>query len=671
MRRFLPAAALLLAALAVLAGCAADTRPADHTVSYYDGDGLLAEELVPDGGSPAAPPAEDAVWLDGTGALVEPASLLVTEDIALTLWHAPAFSATPALLMPTEQSRFFPDAAVTRAEAASILYALMDRSESYPPGAAFTDITGSEHEDEIRAVSAARLMLGYPDGTFRPEDEITRAEFFAALCRFRGAAPSDPDDSGLPADYWAAEAVACAAARGWTSPDEACPEAPLTRAEAAILAVRARGDRLDGDAIELACGGRTPFVDVLPQHRAFAEIVEAAYTNELLDYVTGRASDVTPGLTRVGDELGLVSADTLRLERLEQGFYPLDDGLYYAEEDGYFFKRFDAGLYELEGSMYCVPETGGPFLTDGSCGCLDFGADGRYTTGDAELDGYVDELMRDILENDLLTREEKLFEAYCLIRDGDYYYRFRPKTGWERGSVSWAPYCAKIMYTEKYGTCYYWAAAFLYLARRLGYQAEPVAGGVGTRNQLHAWVTIAWDDGQEYIFDVELEWAYRHGFYDVSYTTTNMYMQPLYATHVIYVFPGRPATYYSFYGVGAESDDDYLDIPEEDQIPQPPGGEVEDEEPPDGDVPAEEDEDTGGTGADTDTDAGGGTEPDTGGDTGGTDPEAGDTGGQAGGDAGDTGADTGGGDAGGDPGDPGGGDTADDTGGGEPPEEGE
>jgi hypothetical protein len=121
------------------------------------------------------------------------------------------------------------------------------------------------------------------------------------------------------------------------------------------------------------------------------------------------------------------------------------------------------------------------------------------------------------------------------------------------------------MFETKGGVCYYWASAFLYLARRLGYQAYAVCGGVGTKNQIHAWVVIEWDDGESYIFDVELEWAYSRGFYNGNYTPTDMFKQPLNATKVIYVFPGESGTYY---GVAEDNnDEDALDVPPEAQVP--------------------------------------------------------------------------------------------------------
>jgi len=52
----------------------------------------------------------------------------------------------------------------------------------------FTDITGHWAEKEIRSWTARELAGGYPDGTFRPDSPITRAEFLALVNRAFGYA---------------------------------------------------------------------------------------------------------------------------------------------------------------------------------------------------------------------------------------------------------------------------------------------------------------------------------------------------------------------------------------------------------------------------------------------------------------------------------------------------
>lgn len=52
--------------------------------------------------------------------------------------------------------------------------------------AAASDITGHLHEDAVKMLSDFQIMNGYPDGTYRPDASITRAEFAALTVRFAG-----------------------------------------------------------------------------------------------------------------------------------------------------------------------------------------------------------------------------------------------------------------------------------------------------------------------------------------------------------------------------------------------------------------------------------------------------------------------------------------------------
>jgi hypothetical protein len=119
----------------------------------------------------------------------------------------------------------------------------------FPPlreARALTDIRGSWAERDILALTGRNLMVGYPDGTFRPNRPVNRAEFSAVLVRLLGwptrpgAAPGFADAAAVP--EWARPAVAAAHARGLVNgyPDGTFrPAAPVTRAEAAAVLVRA------------------------------------------------------------------------------------------------------------------------------------------------------------------------------------------------------------------------------------------------------------------------------------------------------------------------------------------------------------------------------------------------------------------------------------------------
>jgi hypothetical protein len=579
--RFWSAAVLLCVLALVLTGCIGREKArsqlgllADYyTVTFYEDDVILSQTRVAEGQAVESLPNVDVTgWLTADGEEVDPLTVAVTEDMGFYAADHQATALTQGHVgfMPITEEEFHPSQAVTRAELAAVLYRLVPQEErpeqwSNP----FSDAPEGDavYYPAVLTMAEMDVLSGYPDGTYRPDQAATRAELLMALYRLtdeEGTASASFGD--VSADYWAYDAIAYGAAKGWVSgygDGNFYPEAPVTRAELAVIVERFLSREPDKTAIDSACP-LPPYRDVWQGHWAYYEIVEASYTNDFLAYIWGEAQDVQPGFLLLDDELCHVNSQTLGLDYYEAGFHTIDGGLYYVSQDGYFIQRFQQGLLELDGSMFYVTEDDGPFLTDDSFGYLTFGEDGRYTSGSDYVDEKVDEILADILYDSSLTQEEKLYKAYCSIRDGGYFYLTRA-TGWQRGTTSWSLGCAEVMYETKGGTCYYWASALLYLCRRLGYQAYPVCGGVGTKNQIHAWVVIEWDDGEEYIFDVELEWAYARGFYNGNYSPTDMFKQPRDNTKVIYVFPGETATYY---GVeDANDDEDALDVPEEEQVP--------------------------------------------------------------------------------------------------------
>ena len=441
-----------------------------------------------------------------------------------------------------QTSLFRPEEALTRGEAAHILCALphRDGGEALGPEVAFTDVEAdSPWYESVETVSALGVMRGYGDGSFRPEQGITRGEFAAALCRLLGWIERRP----LPYEvetgqHWGASAMEALVKAGVLlgyEDGELHPDRPLTRAEAAVLVNRVLGRVPNRQVIDLVCRER-PFEDVPREHWAYYDIIDAAWDSELLSCATGRRVE-TSGLLYLDGQL-CHGNENGGLDCYAAGFHTVDGGLYYAAEDGFTLCRFPQGVTELDGSMFYVARDDGPFVTDYDLGVLHFGANGRYTSGDSRVDAYVDSILADILADSATTQEEKLRAAYLAIRDGGYSYMAR-STGWRRGSTGWALKCARVMYETKRGACYYWAAAFLYLARRLGYQAYPVCGGVNQYDDLHAWVVIQWDDGQEYIFDVELEWGYRTGGggrYPIR-EGRDLFKQPRNAPVLRYVFP--------------------------------------------------------------------------------------------------------------------------------------
>ena len=81
-------------------------------------------------------------------------------------------------------------------------------------------------------------LLGYEDGTVRPNAPITRAEFAAMIARFDETAKSADTPFTDISGHWAENAIGKAYGNGWvegSSKTVFCPESNLTRAETATL----------------------------------------------------------------------------------------------------------------------------------------------------------------------------------------------------------------------------------------------------------------------------------------------------------------------------------------------------------------------------------------------------------------------------------------------------
>ncbi len=86
----------------------------------------------------------------------------------------------------------------------------------------FSDIEGTQFEREIETLASYQLLGGYEDGSFRPEQDITRAEFCAMVAQALNlpASESALTFTDVTADAWYAGAVSAMAARGFVAGDD-------------------------------------------------------------------------------------------------------------------------------------------------------------------------------------------------------------------------------------------------------------------------------------------------------------------------------------------------------------------------------------------------------------------------------------------------------------------
>ena len=135
-----------------------------------------------------------------------------------------------------------PNNNITRAEVATIFFRLFTdeyRETYWSTNNPFSDVAYTAwYNNAVSTTSNAGIIAGYPDGTFQPNNYITRAEFATIAARFLSEEYVGPDLFTDISGHWAAEYINRAANAGWINgyPDGSFrPNAYITRAEAMTL----------------------------------------------------------------------------------------------------------------------------------------------------------------------------------------------------------------------------------------------------------------------------------------------------------------------------------------------------------------------------------------------------------------------------------------------------
>ena len=115
-------------------------------------------------------------------------------DVSNGQWHNKAIStmAKLGIVKGRRADRFDPDASITRAEFAAICARF--NTKPVENSGSFSDISGHWAEKEIERAAAFGWISGYPDGTFRPDARITRAEAMTMINRVLCRMPQSEND---------------------------------------------------------------------------------------------------------------------------------------------------------------------------------------------------------------------------------------------------------------------------------------------------------------------------------------------------------------------------------------------------------------------------------------------------------------------------------------------
>ena len=134
---------------------------------------------------------------------------------------------------------------ITRAEVATIFFRLLTddvRDENLTKTNRYSDVAATAwYNTAVSTLSSMGIITGYPDGTFRPNAAITRAEFAAIAARFDNDGDKTAAKFSDIATHWAKDEISIAYNNGWITgyPDGTFgPQRDITRAETMTLVNR-------------------------------------------------------------------------------------------------------------------------------------------------------------------------------------------------------------------------------------------------------------------------------------------------------------------------------------------------------------------------------------------------------------------------------------------------
>ncbi len=181
------------------------------------------------------------------------ASNVSYSDVPSTSWSASVIeqAARMGFASGYTDGTFKPQNSVTRAEFATMVmkaFGLIATSTNK-----FSDTEGHWGADAISTLNSLGVILGYSDGSFHPNQEITRAEMVVILSRLTIFVSSETSFTDVASNNWASDAISAFAAAGIVSgkaDGEFKPSESATRAESVAMIIRLIDKLLQVDSID-------------------------------------------------------------------------------------------------------------------------------------------------------------------------------------------------------------------------------------------------------------------------------------------------------------------------------------------------------------------------------------------------------------------------------------
>ena len=402
-------------------------------------------------------------------------SLLLALSLSLGLLAPLSLAAAPE--MPTLVSEdhdaylsgvgnglFEPMKVLTRAEAAMLIYNCL----SFVPAntASLPDVpAGSWYAPGANALASLGIIA--PDKPFQGDQAIAKGELIYYIMFFfpeREDAALFPDVSET-SRY--APAIRSARAYGFVSGDnegKLHPGGTITRAETAALFNLVLGRSPDAASVQQ--NRPVFFLDVPANAWYYYHVVEASVSHT---YAKSGTAETWTGFTSPAS------------------VFPAD--------------FTTTGFHLYNGYSYYYDASKGDILRNTTLnGTWTFNAQGRQTTGDAEVDAGLAKILSAVC-TDTMSQADKLKAVFAYCRDSFKYGKSDVADANTPYSKAFVLNAAKKMLSKNRGNCYNFASVFYYLARWLGY--APVVYSGTLLGDAHSWVEIS-EGGVSYIYDTQM-----------------------------------------------------------------------------------------------------------------------------------------------------------------------
>ncbi len=268
---------------------------------------------------------------------------------------------------------FRPEGNLTRGQTATMIARLLNTEEQGKVAYSFTDVEETAwYSPYVQLLASWGIVSGYGESTFAPESNITRAELVTILCNLHGGVDSTEAESSfsdVSPEKWYAPYIAMAEQLGWIAGYEDGtfkPENNITRAEAVTLlnAVMGRSAAEEETLALISAGGARHFCDVDTSAWYYAQVMEASMPHsftleegaEVWTDFTLVSSGFTAGWHTVGNYKYYVNSSG-QFEAWSSGLQVIDGNTCYVDSKGR-IPLNAAGIYTVSGVAYYITASG-------------------------------------------------------------------------------------------------------------------------------------------------------------------------------------------------------------------------------------------------------------------------------------------------------------------------